>query len=89
MPVYDFAYSDKALAFLESLKDVKLRRQIVTRIEALAKDPTPRGAKPLKGMADSGDRVYRVRQGKHRILYAVRNPIIVILDIDHRKGVYR
>jgi mRNA-degrading endonuclease RelE of RelBE toxin-antitoxin system len=33
--------------------------------------------------------VYRVRQGDYRILYSVRPIIIVILDIGHRKDVYR
>jgi hypothetical protein len=33
--------------------------------------------------------VYRIRHGDYRILYSVRPVIIVILDIDHRKDVYR
>ena len=39
----------------------------------------PRGAEP----------VYRVRQGDYRILYVVREIEVIVLDIDHRKDVYR
>jgi mRNA-degrading endonuclease RelE of RelBE toxin-antitoxin system len=38
---------------------------------------------------DNENPVYRERQGDYRILYSVRPVIIVILDIDHRKDVYR
>lgn len=42
-------------------------------------------------MRDGEDQVYRVRSGDYRILYVVRgNPHqIVVLDIDHRRDVYR
>jgi mRNA interferase RelE/StbE len=86
--LYGFAYHDKALAFLQSLEK-KLRRQIVKHIEKLAGNPTPKGFKPLKGVMDGSDKVYRVRSGDYRILYVIRNPTIVILDIDNRKDVYR
>jgi hypothetical protein len=40
---------------------------------------------------DDGEPVYRERSGDYRILYVVRtNPdLVLILDIDHRKDVYR
>jgi mRNA-degrading endonuclease RelE of RelBE toxin-antitoxin system len=38
---------------------------------------------------DGDNPVHRARRGKHRILCSVRGDIIVILDIDHRKDVYR
>lgn len=87
--LYGFAYHRHAIAFLRSLKDAKLRRQIVKKINALAKDPLPRGCAPVKDVEDGGDPVYRIKQGKHRILYVVRDLSIVILDIDHRKDIYR
>lgn len=87
--VYGFAYTPGALAFLKTLQP-KLRRQIINRIQALAADPTGPGTKKLHDITDDDDApVYRARQGKHRILYCIRKPIIVILDIDHRKDVYR
>ena len=86
--VYGFAYTPRALAFLKTLQP-KLRRQIINRIQSLAADPTGPGTKKLHGVPDDDDAVFRARQGKHRILYCIRRPVIVILDIDHRKDVYR
>jgi mRNA-degrading endonuclease RelE of RelBE toxin-antitoxin system len=42
-----------------------------------------------RDVSDGEYPVYRVRQGDYRILYSVRPIIIVILDIGHRKDVYR
>jgi mRNA interferase RelE/StbE len=86
--LYGFAYTPQALAFLKTLQP-KIRRQIIARVQALAANPTPPGAKKLHGVVDGESPVYRVRQGNHRILYIVRGVIIVVLDIDHRKDVYR
>lgn len=84
------AWTSLALEFLKTVKDKKLRRQVVNRINELAKEPFPKGrCEPVKGAQEGGDQVYRIKQGRHRILYVVRSPTIVILDIDHRKQVYR
>ena len=87
--LYGSAYSEPALKFLETVQPVKIRGQIKRRIEALAANPTPLGSKKLQGVMDGESPVYRARQGDYRILYSVRGIIIVILDIDHRKDVYR
>jgi mRNA interferase RelE/StbE len=87
--LYGFAYADSALRFLETKVPTKIRGQIKRRIEALAANATPPGSKKLRGIMDGENPVYRVRQGDYRILYSVRPIIIVILDIDHRKDVYR
>jgi mRNA-degrading endonuclease RelE of RelBE toxin-antitoxin system len=91
--LYGFAYTETALRYLESTVPAKIRGQIKRRIEALAANPKPPGCKRLVGVMDTqldGEwPVYRVRQGDYRILYSVRPIIIVILDIGHRKEVYR
>ena len=87
--LYGFAYVDAALKFLETECPVKIRAQIKRRIEALAANPTPQGCKKLAGVMDGEFFVYRVRQGSYRILYSIRPVIIVVLDIGHRKDVYR
>jgi mRNA interferase RelE/StbE len=87
--LYGFAYTETALRFLESTVPTKIRGQIKRRIEALAANPIPSGCKKLVGVMDGEYHVYRVRQGDYRILYSIRPVIIVILDIDHRKDVYR
>jgi mRNA interferase RelE/StbE len=87
--LYGLGYTEGALEFLEKAVPVKIRGQIKRRIEALAADPTPPGSKQLHSVMDGEYPVRRVRQGDYRILYSVRGVIIVILDIDHRKDVYR
>lgn len=90
MPVlYGFAFTEAALKFLESGVPVKFQGQIKKKIEALATTPYPPGCKKLKGVGD--EEVYRVRSGDYRVLYVVKDEPsqIIILDIGHRKDVYR
>lgn len=87
--LYGFAFTESALSYLEATVPAKIRGQIKRRIERLAENPTPPGSQKLHGILDGENPVYRVRQGDYRILYSVREVIIVILDIDHRKDVYR
>lgn len=91
MPYFGFAFTDRALDFIEGLPP-KIRRQIVKRAKALHSSPFPASAKRLIDVeTDEGEPVYRERSGDYRILYIVRsNPnLVLILDIDHRKDVYR
>ena len=83
-----FAYARCALDYLKTVPK-KIRRQIVKHVENLANDPYPPTAKLVQGMSDGEDKVYRIRSGDYRILYVVRGIIVVVLDIDHRKDVYR
>lgn len=87
--LYGFAYTESALSYLESAVPSKIRKQIKHRIERLAGNPIPPGCKKLIGVTDGQYSVYRVRQGDYRILYSVRPVTILILDIDHRKDVYK
>lgn len=87
--LYGFAYTESALRFLETSVSAKIRSQIRRRIEKLAAEPTPPGCKKLVSITDGEHSVYRVRQGDYRILYSVRPIIVVILDIGHRKDIYR
>jgi mRNA interferase RelE/StbE len=86
--LYGFAYSKKALANLKSLQK-RERRQVIKKIQALAADPHPPGSKLVTGVRDSNDPVYRVRSGDYRILYVVKELTVCVLDIDHRKDIYR
>ena len=83
-----FAYARCALDYLKTVPK-KIRRQIVKHIEELANEPHPPKSKLIRGMKDGEERVYRVRSGDYRILYCVRGIIVVVLDIDNRKDVYR
>ena len=90
--LYGFVYSRArvALDYLGTIA-LKLRKQILKKVEVLAKTPFPPGHKLIKSASAGEENVYRLRSGDYRILYTVRsNPNhIVVLDIDHRKDVYR
>ncbi|MGP0069515.1 MAG: type II toxin-antitoxin system RelE family toxin [Isosphaeraceae bacterium] len=65
----------------------KVRERIAARINALTAIPRPPGSKKLEGE----DETYRIRVGDYRILYQVRDEVLLILvvRIAHRKDVYR
>lgn len=62
------------------------RRRVVERIERLAEEPRPRGCVKLAG----GER-YRVRQGRYRIVYEVRDAelVVLVVRVGDRRDVYR
>ena len=88
--LYGFVYTERALSYLGTIP-LKLRKQIVKKVTALAGDPLPPTCKVIQGMSDEEERVYRIRSGDYRILYVIRTKPdhVVVLDIDHRKDVYR
>ncbi len=91
MPLIAFAFTDAALDFLSELPP-KVRRQVVKKAKALHLNPHPPTSKKLQGIETAeGEPVYRERAGDYRILYVVRSKPaeVLILDIDHRKDVYR
>jgi mRNA interferase RelE/StbE len=73
----------KALLALPST----MRRRLGERIDALADEPRPPGARKLAG----SDIQYRIRVGDYRILYEIHDNRLVInvIKIGHRREVYR
>lgn len=67
--------------------EFRTRRRLARRIDALANDPRPRGVKKLKGEDD----LYRLRVGDYRVIYQVQDRVllVLVLDIGHRRNVYR
>lgn len=67
--------------------DPAARRRVQAAIELLADDPRPPGAKKLVG----GDGEWRVRTGDYRIVYEIRDQVLVVLvlAVGHRREVYR
>ncbi len=63
-------------------------RKIQKLILSLADNPFPHGCLKLEG---TDEKIYRIRKGDYRIIYAVEHSIITItiLKIAHRKDVYR
>lgn len=87
-PTFSVSYSAKALGFIAGLPK-KIGRQVTEKCERLANDPRPAGCKLVHNMKDGEDPVYRIRSGDYRVLYVTREPVVLILDIDHRKDIYR
>jgi len=63
-----------------------LQNRILPKLLSLEANPRPVGSQKLR---DSN--FYRIRAGDYRIIYSVDDPrkIIKILDIAHRREVYR
>jgi mRNA interferase RelE/StbE len=59
---------------------------VLARIEGLAAQPRPSGAKKLQG----AQQLWRIRVGGYRVVYAVddRQRIVDIVRIRHRRDVY-
>lgn len=75
-------------SFAKDLRSIPKRdvARILRRIELLADAPRPAACEKL-----SGQERYRVRQGNYRIIYEVRDEVLVvtIVKVGHRSDVYR
>ena len=60
--------------------------RILRRIEALGDDPRPSGSEKL-----SGQEKYRVRQGVYRIVYEIKDEVLIVtvVKVGHRKNIYK
>jgi len=65
----------------------RFQLQIAQSIEKLKDEPFPVGSKKIQGSLD----YFRIRSGYFRILYKVDADeiIVLILDIGHRKEIYK
>lgn len=84
---YTVEVQRRAEKFLRAITDQGLYRRLRTAIDSLAEDPRPAGCVKLTGSAD----LFRLRVGDYRILYQVQDRVLVVLvvDIGHRREVYR
>ncbi len=73
----------RTLAKLE--KDSQTR--VAGKIEKLAGNPRPQGAEKLREMAN----LYRIRMGDYGIIYQIQDdiPLVLIIQIGHRREIYR
>lgn len=88
--LYGIAYSEAALKALEGIPK-RFRAQIVKKVKRLADDPMPPACRKVIGALDGDDQIYRIRSGDYRALYVVREDPsqVVVLDIGHRKDIYK
>jgi mRNA interferase RelE/StbE len=83
---YSVRLKKSAIKELEAVATKADRSRILKRIRALADNPRPYGSPKL-----SGYERYRIRQGRYRILYSIkdRELIVYVIRIGDRKDVYR
>ncbi len=63
------------------------QKRIREKIDALAAEPYPPGAKKLQGKQE----FFRIRAGNYRIIYTVERgrPVVLVVRIGHRREVHR
>ena len=80
MDKYKIEFTPAAVRQLRSLP-VKVQLRIRTQVEGLGSEPRPAGCRKLRGVED----IYRVRVGNYRILYQIRDDILLVLIVSVRK----
>lgn len=85
MAEYEIFFKESVWKELKIIPKSDLKR-ILSRIEKLGDNPRSVGCEKLTSME-----LYRVRQGKYRIVYSIQdNELTVwVIKIGHRKNVYR
>jgi len=83
---YRVSIKPSAKKELLAVSNKKDRQRIVRRITELAENPRPPGSEKLSGY----DR-YRLRQGRYRIVYEIRDNdvLVVVVKIGRRRDIYR
>ncbi len=86
MASYKLTIKPSAAKELEEIATKRDRQRVVARIERLAAEPRPAGCTKLTG----SDR-YRVRQGRYRIVYEVRDAdlVVLVVRVGDRRDAYR
>ena len=85
MASYELVFKKSVAKDLRRLPQQDIRR-VLERIRSLADDPRPFGCEKLSGLER-----YRVRVGVYRVIYEIRDRIllVVIVKVAHRGDVYR
>ncbi len=85
MASYKIEFKKSAVKELKALPKPYLKA-VTEAIGALASNPRPEGSIKL-----SGAEAYRIRIGVYRVVYEIRDDVLVVtvIRIGHRKEVYR
>ena len=85
MAGFEILFKESVWKDLKKVPKNQLKR-ILSRIEKLKDNPRPNGCEKL-----TGQELYRVRQGKYRIVYSIQNNelTIWIIKVGHRSSIYR
>jgi len=83
---YRIEFSHRAAKAYRVLPE-DMRRRIEPKIDALAENPRPHGARKIEGQ----ETAFRVRVGDYRIVYEVHDRVLIVMVmiVGHRREVYR
>ena len=86
---YKVVIENACKKYLKKL-DLPERREVVKLIRSLAANPHPPKCEALE-TGKGTPTLYRIRSGRHRIIYAVRDEqlLVLVVRIADRKEVYR
>jgi mRNA interferase RelE/StbE len=85
MAKYSLTFRESVAKDLRGISKADVKR-ILRRIDELAEDPRGPGCEKLAGSEN-----YRVRQGMYRIIYEIRDEVLVVMviKVGNRRDVYR
>jgi mRNA interferase RelE/StbE len=85
MAEYEIFFKESVWKDLKKIPKRELKR-ILSRVEKLSDDPRPIGCEKL-----TGEELFRIRQGKYRIIYSIQDNELTIwvIKVGHRKDIYR
>ena len=86
MACYEVLINRSALEEIARIGNKRDRGFVIRRIRALAEDPRPPGCRKV-----SGRNLWRVRQGRYRIIYSIEDTrlLVLVVKVGHRRDVYR
>ncbi|MCC5639495.1 type II toxin-antitoxin system RelE/ParE family toxin [Nostoc sp. CHAB 5844] len=76
--IYQIEITNRAAKQLKKLPN-NIKIQIEEKIQELANNPRPNGVVKLEGDEDT----YRVRVGKYRILYEIKDDLLVVKTVSN------
>ena len=87
MEGYRLIIKPSASKELQAITDKDTLLRLIERIKLLQVQPRPSGSEKLAGRLS----LYRVRQGKYRVIYSVddQSHVVDIIKVGHRRDVYR
>ena len=85
MASYRLLFKRSVAKELRAIPSANVKR-LIARIEELALNPRPAGSEKL-----SAQERYRIRQGRYRIVYEIRDAelVVLVVTLAHRKDIYR
>jgi len=80
--MFSIKWEERALKDLDKL-DLFIAKRIIKKVDTLQENPFAKDVKRLKG-----ETTFRLRIGEYRVFFEIKDNIINIWKIGHRKNIY-